>query len=76
MVTINGVKQHQTNENVKFSLHTILVMNIIICLHVPFLRVTVCTFMLSQIYTTIGSFFYLNQVFSCGTNKIYVLVEK
>ena len=49
------------SENVKFALQTTLVMSIIICLLVNFLRVTEnCIwnriFMLSQIYASIGSF--------------------
>ena len=57
----DGMIWHKMSENVKFALKTTLVMSIIICLLMTFLRVTEnCfwnrIFMLSQIYASIGSF--------------------
>ena len=59
----DGMINHLMSENVKFALQTTLVMSIIICLLVTFLRVTEnCIwnriFILCQIYASIGSFLH------------------
>ena len=56
----DGMIYHLMSENVEFALQTILVMSIIICLLLTFLRVTEncilnSIFMLSQAYASIGS---------------------